>query len=101
MSVQIRAEFMSYGSASPGVCWLCNQSRRPADVVVDLDKSIDMEGNVQVCSTCVTHLASEIGMLSVKDADRIKGQTAAANARAKEAETKLAAMREYLAEAAR
>lgn len=49
-----------------GVCWLCGMSRRPGDVVIDLCRDIITEdhgvGSAQVCSSCVKHIARQVGM---------------------------------------
>lgn len=67
MQVQIHPEFKTYGSATYGVCWLCGLSRRPGDVVVDLCRDIITEdhgtGSAQVCSSCVKHIARQVGMV--------------------------------------
>ena len=113
MSIQLRAEFSSYGSASPGVCWKCNLSRRKTDVVVDLDKAINEDsplheihasqmGFVQLCSTCVGEMAALIGWIAPAKAETLSARLddtstrlAAAQSRVTAAEVALGALRAF------
>lgn len=65
--MKIYPEFLGRASASPGVCWICRRSKNSTDVVVDPQRSIDMEGSVQFCATCVTEMGHMVGMHSPED----------------------------------
>jgi hypothetical protein len=103
MAAVVHPEFRFYGSASMGVCYLCNMSRRPDDVVVDLGVEIDTPngmGSLQFCSSCVKHLGRLVGMVSDDEADRLRADLALTLSdlgevaeRAEAAEEALAALR--------
>lgn len=67
-------------SASPGVCYFCGSSQRqyqderfPAyEPFIDLATSIDFEGFVYMCSTCLIEIGGLIGMVPQTDVAELK-----------------------------
>src|SRR5260221_1748032 len=73
-------EYMFDGSVSPGVCWICNAARRRDldEKIVDIHKSIDWEGWVQICGSCVSEMGALIGLIDAEQADTLKRQATSA-----------------------
>lgn len=67
-------------NAAPGVCYFCRSAQRQYtderfpeyEPFIDLATSIDFEGFVYICSTCVIEIGGLIGMVPAENVSELK-----------------------------
>ena len=91
-------------SIGHGTCYICRAAKRDNDVIVDLERPIDLErGDMEVCVGCLGEAAEKFGgYLSPRKAAALKAKVeklgadlADANARLVVAEAALDGLRHY------
>lgn len=53
-----------------GTCYFCGASKRPGERLIDTERSIDFEGFLVVCETCVATMANLLGFVDPVTAAR-------------------------------
>jgi hypothetical protein len=83
-------------------CYLCKAARRTGERIVDTGIHIDFEGFVAICGSCIEEAASGLGLLSARQADKLRTENTElsrryveAQIRADAAEAALDALRRY------
>lgn len=91
-------------SIGSGTCFICRAAKRDGEVIVDLERPIDLErGDLEVCVGCLGEASEKFGgYLSPRKAkalqdkvERLSADLAAANARLVVAEAALDGLRHY------